>query len=497
MPPSQKKKGALRTVGRYLSGLRSPNLKFLHDLAFLAGGQVVSKILGFLLYAYLARVLPTEDYGTMEYLMALTGFALLFVEFGLGQVAVRETTLQDGNRHVVTDVPALRVLIAMICIPVVLAATFLSTDDATARTLGCLFSGTLLLYGWKQEWLLQSAEKLHKVALAQMLRVVVGFGLVVALVRGPGDLVWVGVAELAAVAVWIGYFLVFQVQSGFPLVGPVRPVRLWRLWRRAVPLGLNSVVWGTVQTIPPILVFNIAGAEQAAYYAAGQRIMVSLQTMSYIYHFNMFASLIRRARESTGHIVRLSSASTRVTAWAAIGPAVFCSAYAGDLMAFVFGGSYRAAGPIFAVLIFAAPFQFLSGHQRWALTATGRFGAVLATGATGAGVALCASALLVGPYQALGAAVAALAATMAVWFTAWALCRYHGLHLPVLRYLIRPALVSGALVLGLHMAAPGWGAVPELLGGLAAYCGLIFVADRRFITDLRHLAYSKQDLRRA
>ena len=240
MPPSQKKKGALRTVGRYLSGLRSPNLKFLHDLAFLAGAQVVSKILGFLLYAYLARVLPTEDYGTMEYLMALTGFALLFVEFGLGQVAVRETTLQDGNRHVVTDVPALRVLIAMICIPVVLAATFLSTDDATARTLGCLFSGTLLLYGWKQEWLLQSAEKLHKVALAQMLRVVVGFGLVVALVRGPGDLVWVGVAELAAVAVWIGYFLVFQVQSGFPLVGPVRPVRLMSPVR---PAQLGGVPW--------------------------------------------------------------------------------------------------------------------------------------------------------------------------------------------------------------------------------------------------------------
>lgn len=483
--------GPMRRAARVLAGLRHPDLKFLHDLAVLAGGQVLTKILGFLLFAYLARVLPPEEYGTIEYLLAITGFAMLFVEFGLGQVGVREKTLQGEETTVVTDIPLLRALAALICIPVVVGATFLSTEDPAARTLGCLYAGSLLLYGWQQEWLMQALEQLHKVAVGQMLRALVAFVMAVLLVRGPGDMVRAGVAELIAVSAWIAYFLINQIRSGLPVIAPATPRRLWMLWRQAIPLGLNSIIWGAVQMIPPILVFNVAGAEQAAWYAAGQRIVVSLQTMSYLYHFNMFAGLIRRLREGSQEIVRLAQASTRVVAWATIGPAIFCAAYGGELMALVFGAPYAVAGPIFGVLIFAVPVQFLSGHQRWALTAAGHFNAVLITGAAGAGTALVASIMLIAPLAALGAAIAALAATTAVWIAAWILCARHGLVLPVLRYLLRPALVAGVLVAGLRLV-PDLHVLARLGLGMALYAALILPVDRRFTTDLRHLAYSKK-----
>ena len=54
----------IRRSLRHLLSDRGP--KLLRDLAALAGGQLFSMVVGFVAFAYLARVLDPASYGTVE-----------------------------------------------------------------------------------------------------------------------------------------------------------------------------------------------------------------------------------------------------------------------------------------------------------------------------------------------------------------------------------------------------------------------------------------------
>src|SRR5262249_58978533 len=51
--------------------------KFFRDLSVLVGGQIAVKLLGFVAFAYLARRLGTEAYGSVEFIVGLAGLVWL------------------------------------------------------------------------------------------------------------------------------------------------------------------------------------------------------------------------------------------------------------------------------------------------------------------------------------------------------------------------------------------------------------------------------------
>lgn len=487
----------LSSVGRHGAGLfGNPGIKFVRDLMVLAGGQFAVKVIGFVTFAWLARVLGPEGYGQVEFLLALTGFAALVIDFGLGPVGVRRQGAGDAETPV-HGVPTLRVAIALLTAPAVLAAVFATTPDPTARLLGCLFAASLLLHAFKQEWLLQSMERMGAVAGAQALRVIVFGALVLALVSGVADILWVGVAELVAVAVWIGFYVLAQLRAGHRLRLLPDRAALGGLLREAAPLGLNSIVWGLAQYLPAMLVALISGLEEAAYLAAGQRLVVSLQTLSYTYHFNLYAAMVRRFRTGAEEMVRLSGASLRVVAWAVAGPAALGAVHGAEIMALLFGPAFAAAGLPFMLLVFVFPLQILSGHFRWALTASGHSRSVFLAGLSGAVLAVAAGPALVWQWGALGGAAMALTGALGVLVASALLCRRHGIAIGLAARLARPAAAAALaaalseLLSGLVPEAAWW---MRLAAGAGLYGALALLADRSLFPDLRHLAYAKKDV---
>ena len=65
-------------------------MKLLRDFLALASGQVLSKIIIFVAFAYLARTLEPEYYGFVEFAVALSLFSTIVVDLGLGSIGARE-----------------------------------------------------------------------------------------------------------------------------------------------------------------------------------------------------------------------------------------------------------------------------------------------------------------------------------------------------------------------------------------------------------------------
>jgi len=259
------------------------------------------------------------------------------------------------------------------------------------------------------------------------------------------------------------------------------------LARKAAPLCGGNLIWGVLYILPPVIVAAVAGPVEAAFFAAALRLSVSVQSFSKIYHFNLFASLARRG--SGAEMTRLSSASFRVIAWAMLGPAAITAVYAAGIMGTVFGAPYREGGLMFALLIFAAPLQFLSGHHRWALTAAEHNTAVLKASLGGAITACISVPLLSYALGGVGAALAVLISASVVWVLSDREAVARGLDLPSPLTIAIPlgcAVAAGGIAYALPfhplIAAP----LTLVLYGATALC-----VDRRIPDDLRSLANAR------
>jgi O-antigen/teichoic acid export membrane protein len=485
-------------VKRHLVGLvKNPGIGMVRDLAMLSLGQVGAQVLGFATFAWLARALGPAGYGTLEYVMALAAFTAAFVDFGLGAIAVRAHAQEPGAlARFAAILPVLRLLIGLLTVPAMIVFVFLAApegpDGDTARKLVLFFGLAVLMQAWRQEWLLQATERMDRAALAQMLKTGSFAALVFLLVGGPEDLILVGAIEVASVAIWIGFYLSSQVRAGISLRLSAPLADLGRLLREAAPLGANAVLWGVTLYLPLILLGSLAGVEQAAWFAAAQRLVAALLAFTYLYHFNLYPAMTRRFAEGPAALVQVSGASMRVLAWAMFIPAMLTSVYAADLTALLFGAPFAASGPALAILIWSVPVHFLSGHARWGLTAAGQNGAVLISALAGVAVFALAGPVLVGAFGSAGAAATVTAQVLAIWAGADFMARRHGIALPFVSIVALP-LAASAVVGGVVSVVFPHSPLAGMPAGLVLGAALGLLLDRRLLTDLRHLAYAKRD----
>jgi O-antigen/teichoic acid export membrane protein len=358
-------------------------------------------------------------------------------------------------------------------------------------TLVGLFAASLLFAACNQEWLLQGTERMTHVAWAQILRMLV-FGLVVLLmVRGPRDLVGVGWAEFVAVAVAGAYYLIAQraVLRGLE----VRDGGTWRgavvLIREAAPLGMSNFVWAAAQYMPLFLVGSIVGGAQVGWFAAAQRLVNSVATFSYVYHFNLYPSLVRAAARGSDAAAALMTASFRVVAWLGVGAALGVTLAAAPVLVTVFGAQFEAAARALGVLVWVIPVTLLSGHARGLLVVAGAQRCVLVAQIAGLAVTVGAGIALVTTLGDAGAAAAAVGGALAVWMVAHGYARRQRTPPPPLALAIRPAAL--ALVAGCAGTLLPYPPFVQAFGACLLFGMLAPFVDRRLVPDVIQLAHAK------
>lgn len=394
---------------RHFFGDQGP--KLLRDLMSLVFGQFANMVLGFVAFSYLARTLSTDLYGTLEFTIALAAFSAIVIECGVGMIAVREMAKAGAEpSRIASAVVAARALIAVVVAPLVASGAFVFDLPAEGRVLLMLYALSLFFVPLKQDWLLQSREHMRLAAAAHPLRGAVFAAVVIAAVASDGDLIWIGVAELLSVAVMTAYYVGFQYRLGVPFRWRAAAGRTLYYVREGLAIGLSNVLWAFMIYAPMFLLVTLTGdAAENAWLGASQRLMIALVTASFLYHFNIYPTVAKTVLHDRDRWQRIIRSSVHVVAWGGIGIAVVFAVLADQVMALIFGARFAEAGPVLAVLIWAFPLRFLSGHARWSLVAAGEQKWLLGAEILGS-LALVATALSAIPEMgATGAALALLA----------------------------------------------------------------------------------------
>ena len=463
----------------------------LWDLASLGAGQVLSVLFGFAAFAYLARTLPPETYGIVEYAVGLASLAAIIIEGGMGSLGTLQVArTPSAAAELARAVPAARLLLALVIIPLVGLSTIASGFDRATSMLVWLFGLSLLAVPFKQDWLLQGLDRMTSVAPAQVLKSC-AFALgVLLVVGGPGDLVRIGFVEAVAALLASGYLLIVQQRAGVPIALGAPMSRAWDLIRSGASIGASNMLWPFMVYAPILLVTNLSGTAEAAWLGAAQRIVVALVSFSGLYFVNLYPLMGRGLREDRDLWHRLVSSSFRLVAWSSIGFAAVTSVLAGSIVRLAFGDAFAAAGPVLAIYIWVLPLRLLSGHARWSLLAAERQQALLLVELACAASIVVLSAVLIPAYEAVGAALATVIGNVIGWTLAHRHAERHVGSLPGLRQLGIP---TGAAVLGFVLA---WfsGAGPALtlaiLAVTYAVCLQLLAPD--LFADAVRLAYAKK-----
>jgi O-antigen/teichoic acid export membrane protein len=474
-----------KAQGGLLQRLTGNSVKLFRDFVVLAGGQIVSKLLGFAAFAWLARSLDPVRYGAVEYVVGLSVFFALLVDGGLGVVGTRRSA---GNPAILPllafQIPLARLMIAIVGIPVMVILAISTMRGAAPTALVWLFAGSLLTAPWRQQWLFQTTGHMAIIAKSEIIRMAIFAGTVWMMVRAPEDILIVGWAEFAAVAAMTAYCVLVQQRQ-------ITPVRLIGklsgfvgLLKEGAAVGSTNMVWALNQFVPLFLITAILGGVEIAWFAGAARIVGSLLQFSNIYHFNLYPAVSRAHTTADGALRQLLERSLRVTAWVGVFVALALTVFALPLVRLTLGNNLLDAAPLLQVMSWTIPVALWSGHSRWALSAAGAQKLVLLSQILGLAVTATACIVLGQLFGGIGYAAGALAGAIAVWIFSHRSARIKGCSPPSYRLTLLPLGLAGAIIYASQFLKPdAW----QMVMAVGAFVVLAPLLDRALLRDLRLL----------
>ena len=484
-------RGRIRTAIARLTG---DGFRFFHDYVVLAGGQAISKVLGFIAFAWLARRLEPVQYGAVEYVVGLALFFALLVDGGLGTVGTRRTVAGRGEvARLAYQIRVAQTTLALIAVPAMVVIALGATRRSVPFELVLLFALSLLAVPWRQQWLFQAHERMFDNSLAEVLRMAVFAGLVLLLVRGPGDVARVGWAELAAVAATALFCIAVQHRRITPVRFRGDFSEFRGLLREGAAVGSTNLVWATSQFAPMFLLGIFIGGASLAWFGGAARIVTSLTQFSNIYHFNMFPAVTGYLKRADGSLGKVLARSLRVTGWAGALAALALVLFAHPLVRLTLGPKLPEAAPLLQIMAWMVPVTLWSGHARWVLSAAGSQTKVLRVQLAGLAVTALGSVGLGAMLGVTGYALGALAGFLTVWVGAHHFARRDGLTPPSPRLVALPLLLCGAAIAAAEATDAGWEVRLALLASVAALAPLL---DRKLVADAALLGAAKRESQR-
>ena len=480
--PAKESNGLAPSKSRFSLG------RLIDDFVVLATGQFLSKALGFLAFAWLARQLTLEDYGAVETAVGMVAIGSIALELGTGAAGVRRIAQREtGPADILGAVISVRLAIAVIVTPALALLYIELTKSETSDALFWLYAASLFAVPLNHSWFFQSQEKMFVAGFGSTLKMAVFLAAVILFAPQRNGVANAAYAEIVAVSAMALWYSLFAVRW-------LRQLRLRRslaagleMFRESAYLGVSTLVNALAQYLPLLIVAAIANDRETAMFGASQRLVLSLGTFSYVYYFNLYPLIARRLVDDPAGLDALLAASSRVATWVGVAVSALLCALAPTVMRVVFGGEFEAAGPEFAVLVWVGALMLGLGNAKWLLTAGKRQGSLLAAHIATASVVVLSCFALTPKLGGLGAAIAMNLGFLAQWIVA---------HWQTRGMAARPRIVDSLPAIGAAAAVIAMLTImkPDQFVGAAAALAIVGVGvalDRKFGPSLKTLARAK------
>ncbi|MEO6527274.1 MAG: flippase [Gemmatimonadaceae bacterium] len=479
--PAGRKKGARRVA---------------RNFGLLLSAEVLAQLLGFVLLAYLARVLGADGFGLLTYATAVTTGVVSLQEAGTDSWGIREVSRDPGRLRIVLGaVLGARLSMAAVAgsaLAVYAVHGVIAARAADAphpmRAWALLFGCVSVAAGALQtSWAYRAMERVIPVAAANVIQRALAVGLVLGFVHSstnaPRAVLLQGASELVVAVV-----LLLGLRHLVVGVG-VRPAWDGALARRAVkeawPMGASRMTRAGVVALTVGILAHTSTNATVGHYGAANRLVMALLTVSAVFSMAVMPSIVRACARGIGATQTVSAAQRLLIALylpVVVGGVLL----ARPIMTWLFGVEFTSSALPLRLLILSLPFSALSDPLRSVLLALHRQADILRAVAGAATVTIVSGLVLCPRFGAEGASSAVLAGEVTLFALTWISVRRHGVQLPIVEPLLRPlvavvVMATAVQLLGNHEL------VSIILASAVVYVAVLLAVGGVTVADLHAL----------
>jgi O-antigen/teichoic acid export membrane protein len=347
------------------------------DIAVQVIGRIGNLALGVVVTLIVVRALGKSGFGEWSTIFAVTQIATNFGELGLNQVAVSRAASDPAREgDWLGALVSLRLLLAIPTLLLALAGVALIAPTATVALAGALIAATILV----------SAPS----AIGAVFQLRVRNDLTIAIIT-LGSVLWGAGAIAVAVlsksidAFAAAFLATAAVTTGTTIVlalrlAPVRLVLSRERWRALLRVGLGVGAAGILVTLyvklDQILVFELAGSQQAGLYGAAYRILDQIQFIPVSVMTTLFPLIAAAHPHDLARVRKLLQAAGEYLTMASLPALAFTLVAAHSIIALLFGSNFTEAAPALPILMGAfvsISFGYLAGNMVVILELQSRF----------------------------------------------------------------------------------------------------------------------------
>ncbi|OYD15885.1 hypothetical protein CH330_04320 [candidate division WOR-3 bacterium JGI_Cruoil_03_51_56] len=379
------------------------------NASFLFCGEIGARFLGFLVAAILARRLGIAGFGQIGFAMSIMAYGVIVSKFGFLTIGIRESARdRKAIPGLVNNIISLRMILSIIAVVGIFIFALLVRKEASVKWLLAVFSLCVIAQSFLLEWVFTGIERMEYIAIARVLTNSAYFGLIIALVRSPKQIIMVPIALIIATLLGASVLLVPYVRR-FGWLKPKFNRTAWKLLAgKAWPIGIASVLSQLYINFGIVGLALFTTDYETGIYTAAFRLVIFLLMLDRIFQAVFFPVVSRYFREHQDKLPELIGTALRIILAGCLPVSTGVMLLGKPVVLLVFGHNYLSSVSVLQPLVWFLPLSLLSSLAGYSLLAAGRERRFARNTAIGVAIALLLTVIGIGQWGALGAAVAML-----------------------------------------------------------------------------------------
>ena len=324
----------------------------LRNITSFLVGDAGSRVVGFLITIYLARVLAPSAFGLINIGIAVLGYLALAASPGIQILETRNVaTALGAMSDRVGAVLSLRVLLALILFLLTAVVATFAFESVATRLVIILYALSLFPYAILLDWFYQGREEFPLVSGSRLGNYVVyGVGAVM-LVRAQGDVWLTPVAFLFGNAVGsVVLFVMYRRQHG-NIQFSWQPAAWRDILRQNVPVGFAMFLSQSVSNLPPLVIGLLLGARNVGMFSAAMKLVFLVLIIDRLFNALFLPAVTRYFVSRTEEVPFLLSVTLKLVLFLLLPLLVIAVVVSPEAIALVFGSGYEEASPLLRVLL--------------------------------------------------------------------------------------------------------------------------------------------------
>lgn len=334
--------------------------RILKNTAWLAGGEVIGRIIRIILILYAARVLGAAEWGISSYLLSWAVLFTIGTDIGLTSIITRELVQDhDNQRHYLSTFFVIKLcllatasLIVFFIIPYI--GSFPLSRALTVSLAALIFFDGIRLIPTAIN---KANERMDREALITVVTQGIILGLGLWLIRIMPSAEGLNIAYAAGSALGT-LFAVYAVRKNLPgiFTSFKRPLAM-RLVKDGWPVAVIGLLGSIMLNTDIIMLGWMRTTAEIGYYSAAQKIIFTLYVIPTIFASASFPAMARLVADKTAF--KNFFEQTLITIFMIALPIMAGGILiARNMITLLYGTAYGAAIPSFAILLLTIPTVF-------------------------------------------------------------------------------------------------------------------------------------------